>query len=147
MYTDPTFPTIFFRAFTRIACVCGIMMGTPKRAEGMKQKRTRGVFNGFFVITPSASFEYLSHPLELPSIWRIPQGNIHPGSFFENRFSVRKRLETVLAMITPHTTFSNSAKRKIRIQQVHNTVVDTAAAELNTLQYSLARALIRGKVV
>lgn len=46
IYSDLTFPTIFFRAFTRIACVCGIKTGTSKRAEGMKQKRTKEVFNG-----------------------------------------------------------------------------------------------------
>ena len=62
-------------------------------------------------------------------IGRIANRRVEPTEFFHDAFFVRKGAETGLAMVAPAAAVAHSAEGKPRIGQVHQAIVDAAAAK------------------
>ena len=71
-----------------------------------------------------------AHEFVLPAcVRRIAEWHIQPGCLVHDALLVAKRIETLAAMVLPHAARTHAAKAHMARSQVHDRVVNAAAAK------------------
>lgn len=87
-----------------------------------------------------------AHEFVLPAcVGRIPKRHVQPGCLVHDALLVAKRIEALAAMVLPHTARAHAAKAHMARSQVHDGVVDAAAAKGHVAHKALLNRTILAK--